>query len=255
VALMGRSHPVGVVLAALLFGALYQGGAELAVRDAGDQPRMIVVIQALVILFTGALDNMVRMPMEKLFLSRKRRAAASRPARARRSETHGFPDRPADPRQSTVRLATPLLLACLAGLFSERAGIFDIGLEGKMLARPSSRRPSPSSSGSVWVGLLAGIGASMCSRRCTGGLDHLPRQPADLGRGDQLPCRGPDGGDRAELVPAGRPHPGAEGGRAVRADIVLPGAESLRGVAAGPAGPDLFRADLGPLRSSSTSRS
>ncbi|TDK42265.1 ABC transporter permease [Antarcticimicrobium luteum] len=74
VALMGRSHPFGVFLAAILFGFLYQGGAELALWT--SIPReLIVVIQALVILFTGALDNMVRMPLEKLFLSlRKGRA-------------------------------------------------------------------------------------------------------------------------------------------------------------------------------------
>ncbi|NVK99870.1 ABC transporter permease [Ruegeria pomeroyi] len=68
VALMGRSHPFGVFLAAILFGFLYQGGAELALWT--NIPReLIVVIQALVILFTGALDNMVRMPLEKDFLA------------------------------------------------------------------------------------------------------------------------------------------------------------------------------------------
>ena len=72
VALMGRNHPFGVLLAAILFGFLYQGGAELALWT--SIPReLIVVIQALVILFTGALDNMVRMPLEKLFLGLRRK--------------------------------------------------------------------------------------------------------------------------------------------------------------------------------------
>jgi len=62
---------------------------------------------------------------------------------------------------STVRLATPLLLACLAGLYSERAGIFDIGLEGKMLAAAFFSAAVAAVTGSVWVGLLAGIAASL----------------------------------------------------------------------------------------------
>ncbi len=71
VALMGRSHPFGIFIAAILFGFLYQGGAELALWT--SIPReLIVVIQALVILFTGALDNMVRMPLQKLFSLFKR---------------------------------------------------------------------------------------------------------------------------------------------------------------------------------------
>ena len=71
VALMGRSHPIGVFFAALLCGFLYQGGGELALW--ANIPReLILVIQGLVILFTGALDNMVRMPLEKLFLMFRR---------------------------------------------------------------------------------------------------------------------------------------------------------------------------------------
>ena len=62
---------------------------------------------------------------------------------------------------STIRLGTPLLLACLAGLFSERSGIFDIGLEGKMLAAAMAAGAAAALSGSAWVGLAAGIGASL----------------------------------------------------------------------------------------------
>jgi len=62
---------------------------------------------------------------------------------------------------ASLRLATPLLLACLAGLFSERAGIFDIGLEGKMLAAAFAAGAVAAVTGSAWVGLLAGIAASV----------------------------------------------------------------------------------------------
>ena len=62
---------------------------------------------------------------------------------------------------STMRLATPLLLACLAGLFSERAGVFDIGLEGKMLAAAFFSAAVAAMTGSVWIGLAAGITASV----------------------------------------------------------------------------------------------
>ncbi|MDT8856577.1 ABC transporter permease [Paracoccaceae bacterium Fryx2] len=62
---------------------------------------------------------------------------------------------------STVRLGTPLLLACLAGLFSERAGIFDIGLEGKMLSAAFLSGAVAWITGDVWLGLLAGVFASL----------------------------------------------------------------------------------------------
>lgn len=67
VALMGRNHPVGIVLAALLFGALYQGGAELAFEIPTITREMVVVIQGLVILFCGALEFMVKPRVEGLY--------------------------------------------------------------------------------------------------------------------------------------------------------------------------------------------
>ncbi|PRD43314.1 sugar ABC transporter permease [Phyllobacterium phragmitis] len=58
---------------------------------------------------------------------------------------------------STIRLSVPLLFACLAGLYSERAGIFDIGLEGKMLAGAFAAGTAAYLTGSAMVGLLAAV--------------------------------------------------------------------------------------------------
>jgi len=75
---------------------------------------------------------------------------------------------------SAVRLSTPLLLACLAGLYSERSGIFDIGLEGKMLAgafaagamsayagMPVAEGGLGMTWGMAWMGVLAAIAVSI----------------------------------------------------------------------------------------------
>jgi simple sugar transport system permease protein len=62
---------------------------------------------------------------------------------------------------SAVRLMTPLLLACLAGLYSERSGVFDIGLEGKMLMAAFTAASVAYVTGSAWLGLVAGIAGSL----------------------------------------------------------------------------------------------
>jgi general nucleoside transport system permease protein len=69
VALMGRSHPAGIIPASILFGMLYQGGAELAFEMPNISRDMIVIIQGLVILFAGALEHMFRPAIQTLFAS------------------------------------------------------------------------------------------------------------------------------------------------------------------------------------------
>jgi len=74
VALMGRNHPVGIVLAAILFGALYQGGAELSFEIPTINRDMVVAMQGLIIMFSGALAYMNRPWIARLYLLFNRRA-------------------------------------------------------------------------------------------------------------------------------------------------------------------------------------
>jgi simple sugar transport system permease protein len=66
VALMGRNHPVGVVLASILFGALFQGGAEVAFDVPGFSRDMVVMLQGFVVLFSGAMSYVVARPLAAL---------------------------------------------------------------------------------------------------------------------------------------------------------------------------------------------
>lgn len=62
---------------------------------------------------------------------------------------------------ATIRVATPLLLAALAGMFSERSGVVDLGLEGKMLGAAFAAASVSAVTGSAWAGLGAGIATAV----------------------------------------------------------------------------------------------
>jgi general nucleoside transport system permease protein len=76
VALMGRNHPIGILAASLLFGALYQGGSQLSFDMPHVNRDMVVLIQGLVILFCGALENVFRAPLAALLGASRRQGRA-----------------------------------------------------------------------------------------------------------------------------------------------------------------------------------
>ena len=131
---------------------------------------------------------------------------------------------------STLRLGTPLIFACIAGLYSERSGVFDIGLEGKMLVAAMCSGTIAFYTGSAWMGLLAGIFGSLLFALIHG-------VTSITFRGNQLIS-----GVALNFVASGITVLAAQtlfgqGGRtpplsgAARFnEIVLPGAEALRGV-------------------------
>ncbi|OYU71813.1 MAG: sugar ABC transporter permease [Burkholderiales bacterium PBB5] len=67
VSLIGRNHPLGIVLAALLFGALFQGGAELAFEIPAFSRDMVTTLQGLIVLFSGAMARVAAPALAKLY--------------------------------------------------------------------------------------------------------------------------------------------------------------------------------------------
>jgi len=69
---MLRNHPVGILLAAVLFGALYQGGAEMAFDLPNISSDLVVAIQGLVILTTGGMALLLRPLLVRAIVGRAR---------------------------------------------------------------------------------------------------------------------------------------------------------------------------------------
>jgi len=82
VAVMGRNHPVGIVLASLLFGALFQGGAEVSFELPGFSRDMVVMLQGFIVLFSGAMAYVIAPAVGAVIAWCTRRLARTRAADA-----------------------------------------------------------------------------------------------------------------------------------------------------------------------------
>ncbi|QBE62900.1 ABC transporter permease [Pseudoduganella lutea] len=71
IALMGRQHPVGIFLSAVLFGALTQGGFDLSLEKPNIPPEMVILIQGLIILFCGAMEYLYAPALMKLIKGKR----------------------------------------------------------------------------------------------------------------------------------------------------------------------------------------
>ena len=76
VSLIGRNHPLGIVLASLLFGALYQGGSELSFEINGFSRDMVFLLQGLIVLFAGAMAQVAAPALARVWRALAKPAAS-----------------------------------------------------------------------------------------------------------------------------------------------------------------------------------
>ena len=109
---------------------------------------------------------------------------------------------------SGIRLGVPLILACLAGLWSERSGVVDIGLEGKMLTGAFAAAAVGHFTGNAWVGLLAGVVVAASASRLVHGYASIDQRANQIVSGDRH-----QHGRRRPDRPASATRSGRQGGR------------------------------------------
>ena len=89
VALMGRNHPVGIVLASVLFGALFQGGAEVSFDVPGFSRDMVVMLQGFIVLFSGAMAYVLAPSISRLIAALRNRASSGGGTAGAEGASHG----------------------------------------------------------------------------------------------------------------------------------------------------------------------
>ncbi|CAN6484225.1 unnamed protein product [Victoria cruziana] len=89
VSLMGRNHPVGIILASLLFGVLYQGGVEVSFEIPGFSREMVVTVQGLIVLFAGAMSTVSAPLFAKLYAMLKKKKEEKGAAAGATGVSHG----------------------------------------------------------------------------------------------------------------------------------------------------------------------